>query len=795
MNKKNKLFGLLAVIGCAALTAGFGLQVTANAEEKKLGGVDVSSFRMAYGAGVRFNPNATEEKTGIRFIANLSDSAYESLQALDGDVTYGMVIVPADIVKNNPLTLENLFGVNSAVATYCFEDPKEEGEEEGCTCTKQHIASVQYTSLAEGEKGDGLKDLRGSLVDIKEDNFTREFIGMAYMEYNGTYVLADNAYGENDKISDVKNNTRSMAYVAQLAIEDNQDDSENTLYNTYLKDLAETYEFAYTVNHYLPDENGEYGDPVTETAWGTLNEEVDAKHILNSEVEDADSYKAYKLYEIDSTQGNSTSLVYANGKTVLNAYYVPMDTTFPIVVNNSDWYLMGAQKNLTGATTTWHDSVTLNNVTKENVVQITTTVADEYTAGKFRIALSGKGYEKAKANDFSYIKLHMYIDCDNTVNTFNFLSKNTTVASGIATRQWVDVIIPLAKLNQANTELTLNGDYTKANFETYNAFGKYGYDGGNNDFLKTNSIQTDISTITDYNVTYYIDEVSWGIDINAPEITVSGLASEMFEGTFTEPTVSVTDDMALQSRLDSTVVKTLYKIDGETRTEVTLTDGTADLTKGSYVYVVTADDRIYDDVVGNVATEEVEFEVVERQDVVITFDSSEDVSYFAPKADKVGSYNFTTEYLDATALESEGLNSGDVTPVGGAIKISTGAEGSNNWGAWLKLLLGTDEIASVSDATKITFRMYMQIGTYTSWPNTSIDYEIDILDGGTRGTHIAGCNRNVWMDVTVDVASLAESYTSYLDGTNVLFWLGSTTLGSGSSVTYYINSITFDVTP
>ena len=33
MNKKNKLFGLLAVIGCAALTAGFGLQVTANAEE------------------------------------------------------------------------------------------------------------------------------------------------------------------------------------------------------------------------------------------------------------------------------------------------------------------------------------------------------------------------------------------------------------------------------------------------------------------------------------------------------------------------------------------------------------------------------------------------------------------------------------------------------------------------------------------------------------------------------------------------------------------------------------------
>ena len=66
--KKSKLIGLMSGIGCLALAFGSVAQVTTSANaEKTIGGVDVSSFSMEYGASVRFKANDPAYKNGIRF--------------------------------------------------------------------------------------------------------------------------------------------------------------------------------------------------------------------------------------------------------------------------------------------------------------------------------------------------------------------------------------------------------------------------------------------------------------------------------------------------------------------------------------------------------------------------------------------------------------------------------------------------------------------------------------------------------------------------------------------------------
>ncbi len=817
MNKKNKLITLLASISCVAFSAGVGIQASANGTQtptKTIGpnNIDVSSFRMSYGAEMRFDPNDPTEPAGIRFAATLEDEAYTELEKLDG-VNYGIVIVPADILAEHEITEANLFSETDAY--YCFRDPKKEGETEGCTCAKQHVASVEYEVMYDAKATDGVKNVRGSLVGILDNNLTREYVGLGYIEYNGTYVLADHAYGKNadgedDGISDIKNNTRSVTYIAQIAIENEQDDEDGTLKTNFVDKLGDK-KYKYTVNHYIPDENGEYTtEPTaTETLGAVLGTEVTATHITKSSIPNAATeYKAYRVYEFDKETSNTTSVMYANGRTVLNAYYTPRDTTFydTVVGNEPGYKFMGANTNtetktkLEGATTNWHDSLTLGGETKEGVVQINTTAADQYTAGKFNLALDRDYALIAKEYDWAYIKLHMYIvvgeftdEEKDPLSHINFLSKNKMVAENVPTGEWTNVIVPLARLNQPDTYvITKNANnggtsLTKEEFYQYSYFdGKYMWDGSTGNFLCTNSVKTGIG-LTTTDITYYIDEISWGIDSKAPEISVSGITNKMLEGTFTEPTVTVTDDMSPKALLDTTIVKTLYKKDGETRTPVELTDGCAELTAGNYVYVVTADDRIYTDVAGNVATKEIEFEVVEKYE--ITFGSSEETNYFQKNTEKT--YDFTTSYLDADALAAQGLNAGDIGPEGGAIKIVTGTESGGAYGAWLKLKLSDDEIALVSTATTITFRMYVQVGTYTNWPNTTVGCEVDLLDGGTAGTHLAGCDKDAWVDVVVTVADLEKAYSTYLDGTNVLFWVGSTTVQTDSTVTYYINSITF----
>ncbi|MBR2330299.1 MAG: hypothetical protein IKA40_03540, partial [Clostridia bacterium] len=234
----------------------------------------------------------------------------------------------------------------------------------------------------------------------------------------------------------------------------------------------------------------------------------------------------------------------------------------------------------------------------------------------------------------------------------------------------------------------------------------------------------------------------------------------------------------------------------------------------SYVYVVKADDSVFDGEVGNVSVVEKRFEVIEKQDVVITFDSLKNADgedYIIKNPNQT--YSFNAEYLTADELaaaiaaaeasdnckNSANDNPAEtITPEGGAIKVTGGMLEKYAQGCYLNINLSEDQIALIADATSITVRLYAAIeeGKVNSWDGTL--GEADLLDGGVNGSNkFAGIYRYTWTDVTIDVSSMSKGFITYFNGTTSLFFVAS---GFGLSdlssvVAFYINSITFDVTP
>ena len=108
---------------------------------------------------------------------------------------------------------------------------------------------LQISDLtAEDKDGDGRYELYGAIRNILAKNLTREFVGVAYVYVNGTYILAS-YYG-----NDMENNARSIYYVAQKAIDANNYASEVQSgyidkYDEYLAGLNASYKLTYKVNY------------------------------------------------------------------------------------------------------------------------------------------------------------------------------------------------------------------------------------------------------------------------------------------------------------------------------------------------------------------------------------------------------------------------------------------------------------------------------------------------------------------------------------------------------------------
>lgn len=154
---------------------------------------EVSSV-MENGASIRLN-----EQKGIRFITMLDADKISDLKESGATVEYGTLIAPIDLLKGQELTFD--------LATTKF-------------------VNVPYNSADwyNGVKG----QIAGSLVSIRDNNITRDFVGRAYVkvtkEGETTITYADYANG------DIANNTRSLSFIANAFKGD--DDKYNALDDT-----------------------------------------------------------------------------------------------------------------------------------------------------------------------------------------------------------------------------------------------------------------------------------------------------------------------------------------------------------------------------------------------------------------------------------------------------------------------------------------------------------------------------------------------------------------------------------
>ena len=213
MKRKMKL--LCATICAFAISTGMGIATAsftpAHAAE---------NFEMLEGASIRY---ASESGTnGLRFTATVPAAEY-----VEG-ATYGVLIAPEDYVAKNPLDYENVFGSN---AVYDWAVRNENGEYV-YTGTKTRIINIVYDELNANSEGNRV--LNGSILNIKDGNLSRNFVGRAYVKNGDSYTLAD--YATVDGVSGAAHNTRSALEVAQRA---------------YFSGSSFTAEQQETIDHYM----------------------------------------------------------------------------------------------------------------------------------------------------------------------------------------------------------------------------------------------------------------------------------------------------------------------------------------------------------------------------------------------------------------------------------------------------------------------------------------------------------------------------------------------------------------
>ena len=245
MVKKN----FKALLLGAALCVGFGgygvaENVTASATETK-SATDVA-WQMSYGASVRV-PN-DGANIGIRYTVQMPAADYAALNAYGyQDLSYGVLIAPADYVSVKPLNAANVFGVGGD-KVYDWANWDETTETWVYSGSLTRIINLETDELTVNAKNSSIVEYKGSIINLDEINKTRAFVGLGYIKYsadgeNYSYEFADWATGENGESADIANNTRSMAQVVTKAVADTSEDNPLTdtqktaLQNAYHKDV------------------------------------------------------------------------------------------------------------------------------------------------------------------------------------------------------------------------------------------------------------------------------------------------------------------------------------------------------------------------------------------------------------------------------------------------------------------------------------------------------------------------------------------------------------------------------
>lgn len=244
------------ILGLGCLQA----PVTAFADNT-IGGVDVSSFTMEYGAGVR------RVDDGIRFSATMSAKTYADLEALETDnvsVSYGVIITTSKYANAYGLTEENVFGTN---AKYYWDEKGTFTDEN--SQTQDQVRVINKISPVMGRE-DGAKEdtpvyLYGMVLDTVPDDASDadkktymqgKYVARAYIKYETTD--GENTTAQYHFASyydgDIANNTRSMYQTALNRIKADDKDSAN-LYTAYVAPVfGEEYKIVTSIDGVVQSE-------------------------------------------------------------------------------------------------------------------------------------------------------------------------------------------------------------------------------------------------------------------------------------------------------------------------------------------------------------------------------------------------------------------------------------------------------------------------------------------------------------------------------------------------------------
>ena len=160
---------------------------------------------MGVGASVRL----VEGSNGIRFASTFSKSLIDFVNSnkdVGTAVKYGTIILPTDVL--NTVNDKSAFNVNTLISS---------GLEEGTG----YVDIIAKDGFSEDESGN--VTIRAALVNLKEKNFDRALSAVSYIKYvkDGHDVYVFSNYSSDD-------NSRSMAYIAQAALNDLKDTSDSS---------------------------------------------------------------------------------------------------------------------------------------------------------------------------------------------------------------------------------------------------------------------------------------------------------------------------------------------------------------------------------------------------------------------------------------------------------------------------------------------------------------------------------------------------------------------------------------
>lgn len=277
------------------------MMVSAKAENTETATFQTAEFTMREGAAVRIGSDANGEKfdytkNGIRFMAKMSTSDYEDIKD-DESITYGILIAPKDYHDKKAINEENVFGENSV---YDFS-----GE-------KIKIANITTKELYPMDSdNDGVSDCYGyyaSLVNLLSGNETREFVAVSYLAKSTTNSNTGDINTEY-RFCDNNLSSRSMAYVAQLALEKNPNQKFATeLKEQYIdgKETTVTFKYEKAYDGYVSTSNATFD--VKLPLGSTVSAETITEKLINEGLID----DTFALANSSAIEGKK---VYADGMT------------------------------------------------------------------------------------------------------------------------------------------------------------------------------------------------------------------------------------------------------------------------------------------------------------------------------------------------------------------------------------------------------------------------------------------------------------------------------------------------